>query len=129
MAPEWLGGELVRKNDSRRIRGRLIGQGAVGWGEVMELSEVGKVARLARLKLSEVELQDCHKQLGDILEYVKLLDEVDVTGVAPMSHPVPVQNVFREDVPVESLSRDEALQNACKTDGRFFLVPRILEEK
>ncbi len=95
----------------------------------MELSEVGKVARLARLKLSEAELQDCHKQLGDILEYVKLLDEVDVTGVAPMSHPVPVHNVFREDVPGESLSRDEALQNACKTDGRFFLVPRILEEK
>lgn len=101
----------------------------MGLGGVMELSEVGKVARLARLKLSEAELQDCHKQLGEILEYVKLLDEVDVTGVAPMSHPVPVQNVFREDVPVESLSRDEALQNACKTDGRFFLVPRILEEK
>lgn len=110
------------------VVGGLVGV-AVGWGEVMELSEVGKVARLARLKLSEVELQDCHKQLGDILEYVKLLDEVDVAGVAPMSHPVPVQNVFREDVPVESLSRDEALQNACKTDGRFFLVPRILEEK
>ena len=95
----------------------------------MELTEVSKVARLARLKLSDSEQLDYQKRLGDILDYVKLLDEVDVTDVAPLPHPVPMHNVFRTDQPTESLSRDAALQNACKTDGRFFLVPRILEEK
>ncbi|MBL8813295.1 MAG: Asp-tRNA(Asn)/Glu-tRNA(Gln) amidotransferase subunit GatC [Planctomycetaceae bacterium] len=95
----------------------------------MEISEVRKVANLARLSLTDQELESSRQQLGAILDYVRLLDEVNLDGVAPMPHPVPMNNVFREDVRQESLSREDSLANACKTDGQFFLVPRILEEK
>jgi len=89
----------------------------------MELSDVRKVASLARLALDDEELLASGKQLTSILEYVRLLDEVDITGVAPM------ENVFREDQMLASLPREAALSNAPKTDGEFFVVPKILEEK
>ncbi len=95
----------------------------------MEISEVNKVAALARLSLDESDLADCQTHLGKILDYVRLLEEVDVTDTDPLPHPVPRQNVFREDEVRESLPREAALSNACNTDGQFFLVPRILEEK
>lgn len=95
----------------------------------MELSEVRKVASLARLSLNEQELAACGQQLTVILDYVSLLNEVDTTDVAPMPHPIPAENVFREDVRCDSLLREAALVNAPKTDGQFFLVPKILEEK
>lgn len=95
----------------------------------MELSEIRKVASLSRLALSDDELQASGKQLSVILDYVRLLDEVDTTDVAPMPHPVPAENVFRKDEVQPSLPRDAALSNAPKTDGQFFLVPKILEEK
>ena len=95
----------------------------------MELSDVRKVATLARLSLSEDMLQSSGQQLTKILEYVQLLDEVDITGVEPMTHPVPAENVFRDDVMAASLPREAALSNAPRTDGQFFIVPKILEEK
>jgi aspartyl-tRNA(Asn)/glutamyl-tRNA(Gln) amidotransferase subunit C len=95
----------------------------------MELSDVRKVASLARLALDDEELLASGKQLTSILEYVRLLDEVDITGVEPMTHPVPAENVFREDQMLASLPREAALSNAPKTDGEFFVVPKILEEK
>ena len=95
----------------------------------MELSDVRKVASLARLALDDEELLASGKQLTSILDYVRLLDEVDITGVTPMTHPVPAENVFREDQMLASLPREAALSNAPKTDGEFFVVPKILEEK
>ena len=95
----------------------------------MELSDVRKVATLARLSLSEDMLQSTGQQLTKILEYVQLLDEVDITDVEPLTHPVPAENVFRDDRMVASLPREAALSNAPKTDGQFFMVPKILEEK
>ena len=95
----------------------------------MELAEVRKVASLARLTLNEQELTACGEQLTVILDYVSLLNEVDTTDVAPMPHPIAAENVFRDDEQRESLPREAALANAPKTDGQFFLVPKILEEK
>ena len=95
----------------------------------MELAEVRKVATLARLTLNEQELAACGEQLTVILDYVSLLNEVDTTDIAPMPHPIPAENVFREDEQRASLPREAALANAPKTDGQFFLVPKILEEK
>ena len=95
----------------------------------MQLAEVRKVASLARLSLTEQELTACGAQLTVILDYVSLLNEVDTTDVAPMSHPLPAENVFRVDKETASLPREAALANAPKTDGQFFLVPKILEEK
>lgn len=95
----------------------------------MEIEEVRKVASLARLALSEDELKTYGQQLTQILDYVKLLDEVDIEGVDPMPHAVDLQNVFRQDERRESLPREAALANAPKTDGSYFLVPQILEQK
>ncbi len=95
----------------------------------MEISDVRKVASLARLSLSDEELRSCGDQLNSILDYVRLLDEVDISGVAPMTHPVPAENIFRDDRMMPSLPREAALANAPKTDGQFFEVPKILEEK
>jgi aspartyl-tRNA(Asn)/glutamyl-tRNA(Gln) amidotransferase subunit C len=89
--------------------------------------DVAKVAVLARLKLGEDELDRFASQLGQVLEYVGLLKELDTHGVEPMAHAVEVTNVFREDVPGASLPRDRALANAPRTDGRYFLVPPILD--
>lgn len=95
----------------------------------MDLSDIKKVASLSRLALDDQELQEAGRQLTVILDYVRLLDEVDTTDVAPMSHPIPAENVFRPDEIRSSLPRDAALSNAPKSDGQFFLVPKILDEK
>ena len=95
----------------------------------MDLSEVRKVASLARLSLTESELTTFAQQLTGILDYVQLLDEVDIDGVTPMPHAVDLHNVFREDQQSASLSVHDALSNAPKSDGHYFLFPQILEEK
>ena len=89
--------------------------------------EVRKVAILSRLKLTEAEVQTMTSQLGKVLDYVAILNEVAIEDVEPMAHAAELSNVFREDEPGLSLSREQALANAPKTDGRFFLVPQILE--
>jgi aspartyl-tRNA(Asn)/glutamyl-tRNA(Gln) amidotransferase subunit C len=95
----------------------------------MDPQEVQKVANLARLRLSEEELADCGRQLTTILDYVRTLDEVDTTSVEPLTHAIPSENVFRDDVVRPSLPVSDALANAPKSDGRYFLVPPILEQK
>ncbi|MCA9050509.1 MAG: Asp-tRNA(Asn)/Glu-tRNA(Gln) amidotransferase subunit GatC [Planctomycetaceae bacterium] len=95
----------------------------------MEIDEVRKVAALARLSLSDEELATFGGQLTQILDYVRLLDEVDLTDAEPMPHAIELQNVFRDDVRQASLDREDALANAPKTDGRFFQVPQILDQK
>lgn len=89
--------------------------------------DVVKVAKLSRLKLSDSEIDAIKSQLGRVLEYVDILNEVDTDGVEPMAHAVEQFNVLRDDVSRPSLPREDALSNAPKTDGRFFQVPAILE--
>jgi len=89
--------------------------------------DVQKVATLARLKLTEEELQQIGQQLGGILDYIAVLDEVDVSDVEPMAHVADVSNAFRADETRPRLLREESLSNAPKTDGKYFLVPQILE--
>lgn len=89
--------------------------------------EVLKVAELGRLNLSEAEVEQFTQQLGKILGYVDVLNEVDVSNVEPMAHVADVSNVLRDDVARQSLPRGEALANAPKSDGKFFLVPQIIE--
>jgi aspartyl-tRNA(Asn)/glutamyl-tRNA(Gln) amidotransferase subunit C len=95
--------------------------------EPLNTDDVLKVARLARLKLSDADVQNLSRQLGDILGYIQQLNAVPTDGVEPMVHAVPVENVLRDDTPTPSLARADALQNAPRSDGRFFLVPQILE--
>ncbi|QDT65410.1 Asp-tRNA(Asn)/Glu-tRNA(Gln) amidotransferase subunit GatC [Calycomorphotria hydatis] len=89
--------------------------------------DVKKIASLARLHLSSEELDTYAAQLGGILGYVEMLNEVDTDGIEPMAHAVEQTNVLREDVPTPMFSSEEALSNAPKTDGRYFLVPQIID--
>ena len=95
----------------------------------MERDEVLRVASLARLSLSDQEIDQFSRQLTQILGYVTTLDEVEVESAEPMPHAVDACNVFREDTQGDSLTRDEALANAPQTDGLFFMVPQILDQK
>lgn len=88
---------------------------------------VQKVAMLARLQLSDSEIDALTGQLGGILDFVAMLDEVDVSEVEPMVHAIELTNVTRSDVLQPSLPRATALANAPKTDGKYFLVPAIIE--
>ena len=63
-----------------------------------------------------------------MLDYIDTLNELDTEGIEPMSHVFPVNNVFREDVVKESLSRELALSNAPLKDDGYFRVPKVLED-
>jgi aspartyl-tRNA(Asn)/glutamyl-tRNA(Gln) amidotransferase subunit C len=85
--------------------------------------EVLHVAKLARLALTEEELERFGAQLADILEAVGKVSELDLEGVPPTSHPLDLVNVFGEDEPRPSLPREDALANAPDPEGGFFGVP------
>ena len=90
--------------------------------------EVRHIAKLARLELSDTEVETFSSQLGDILDYMDKLNEVDTTNVEPLSHVHDQVNRLREDKAEPSLTREEALKNAPDTDGTFFKVPRVIKE-
>jgi aspartyl-tRNA(Asn)/glutamyl-tRNA(Gln) amidotransferase subunit C len=93
----------------------------------LSTSDVEYVAKLARLEITEAEKQKFTAQLNDILLYIDQLNELDTTGVAPMSHAIAVTNAFREDRVVESLGTQKALANAPDARGDFFRVPKVIE--
>lgn len=90
--------------------------------------EVQHVARLARLTLTDDELERMREQLDAILAYIDKLRELDVDGVEPTAHAVPLVNVMRDDEVTPSLPQDVALANAPDRAGEFFRVPRIIED-
>ncbi|MDK1019424.1 MAG: Asp-tRNA(Asn)/Glu-tRNA(Gln) amidotransferase subunit GatC [Actinomycetota bacterium] len=88
--------------------------------------DIAKVARLARLALSDEELEMYGAQLGDILEHAERVQALPTEGVAPTSHPLPMVNAFREDVARESLEPASFLSEAPDVKDGQFRVPRIL---
>jgi aspartyl-tRNA(Asn)/glutamyl-tRNA(Gln) amidotransferase subunit C len=90
--------------------------------------DIEKVALLARLQLSESELESMTDELAQVVAYVDLLAEVNTDGVEPMAHAVELTNVFEDDVVRPSLPRDAALDNAPHHDERGYLVPAVLGE-
>jgi aspartyl-tRNA(Asn)/glutamyl-tRNA(Gln) amidotransferase subunit C len=95
---------------------------------VIDRKDVEHVARLARLALSDAELEKMREQLNGILAYIEKLNALDTRDVEPTSHAVPMVNVMRDDAPGPCLPRDEALANAPDRAGEFFRVPRIIED-
>ena len=91
--------------------------------------EVAHLARLARLEVTDDELDAFAGQLDVILESMKTLSEVDTEGVEQTSHAVPLVNVFREDKHQPSLPREDVLAGAPDTAEGRFRVPRILDEE
>jgi aspartyl-tRNA(Asn)/glutamyl-tRNA(Gln) amidotransferase subunit C len=88
--------------------------------------DVAKVGMLARLALSDADLDRMTGELSKIVGFVSLLEELDTSAVEPLAHPLDTQNVFRDDVPKPSLSTAEALQSAPRHDDECFLVPAVL---
>ncbi len=87
------------------------------------------IARLSRLHLTDEEIKYFETQVSQILSFVDKLKEVDVTGVQPTSHPLTLSNVFRADEVRPSLPIEGFLKHAPKARGRFFEVPKIIEDK
>jgi aspartyl-tRNA(Asn)/glutamyl-tRNA(Gln) amidotransferase subunit C len=90
--------------------------------------DVAHVARLARLDLTDDELERFTGQLGAVLEHAADIAALDIADVPPTAHPLPLVNVLRSDVPAPSLDRDEVLAQAPAAEDRRFKVPRILGE-
>ena len=90
--------------------------------------EAEKVAHLARLALTEEELEEYQRQLSNVLDYVAMIDELDLTGIRPTAHAIARENVMREDGVVTSLSLEEVLFNSALHQQDQFLIQSVLEE-
>jgi aspartyl-tRNA(Asn)/glutamyl-tRNA(Gln) amidotransferase subunit C len=90
-------------------------------------ADVRWVAHLARLELSDAELDSMARHLSTILNYVDQLQQINTDNVEPLAHPLPIHNVFRADEPAPSLPVDAALSNAPKREGDFYSVPAVLD--
>src|SRR3954469_604140 len=99
-----------------------------GMAEPISRADVAHVARLARLDVTEDELERFTEQLGAVLEHAADVAALDTAGVPPTAHPLPLVNVLRDDQPRPSLDRDEVLAQAPKAEDGQFWVPRILGE-
>ena len=91
--------------------------------------EVAHLADLARIDLSDAELDHLAPQLAVILDSIKSISEVAAEDIPPTSHPMPLTNVFREDVSRPGLAAEEALAGAPQVEEQRFAVPRILGEE
>ena len=89
--------------------------------------DIEKVARLARLELSEEEHKTFGNQLEQILTYMEQLNRLDTAGVEPTSHAIPIYNVFREDEVRPSIPQEEVLAISPDEEDGHFKVPRIIE--
>lgn len=89
-------------------------------------AKVQEVAVLARLNLSETELEEYTGQLCDILEWIQKLEKLDTKELEPTVHVLPVYNVFREDIVKDSIDREEALKGAPEVYEGQFRVPKIV---
>jgi len=90
-------------------------------------AEVAHIAHLSRLDFTDAEMERFTHQLNDILTYMDKLREVDTEGVAPTAHAIELNNVFREDVVMPSLTNAEALANAPDARGGCLRVPKVVE--
>ncbi|MBO0693706.1 MAG: Asp-tRNA(Asn)/Glu-tRNA(Gln) amidotransferase subunit GatC [Acidimicrobiaceae bacterium] len=91
-------------------------------------AEVAHVARLARLALTETELETFTGQLAAVLDHAADVEALDTSGVPPTAHPLPLVNVLRDDIPQPVLDREEILAQAPATEDHRFRVPRIIGE-
>ena len=88
--------------------------------------EVSHVADLARLYMSQEEIDAMAKQLDDILTYVAKLNELDTGSIVPTTHAISIVNAFREDEEKLSLEREKTLANAPQQNSESFVVPKVI---
>ena len=94
----------------------------------VETIDIDYVAKLARIELTEEEKALFSDQLGQVLEHFEQLKAVNVDGVEPMAHAVPVVNVWAEDTPGSVFSPEEALLNASEVENNQLVLPKIVGE-
>ena len=98
-------------------------------GNEFTKDDLDSLSKLAMLNLSDEEKEKLIPQLNEIIKYFKKLNDLDTKNIKPITHPIEgLKNVFREDVPKESLSNEEALKNAQHKKDGYFKAPRILKE-
>ena len=90
--------------------------------------EILKIASLAKLDLSDEEVSLYTDQINEILEYMNQLDELDTEDIEPLSHVLDQINMTRKDEQTPSLTREEALKNAPKSDDDYFFVPNVIDK-
>ena len=90
-------------------------------------NEVAHVANLARLEISELEMDEFTIQLNAILEYADKLNQLNTEDITPTAHVMPINNVFREDEIAPCLPREAALANAPEEEDGMFRVPPVIE--
>lgn len=88
---------------------------------------ISRLEKLARLQLTESERDEFARDLGNILDMVDKLREIDTSGVAPLSYPTESTAAWRDDEVGEQLTQQEALKNAPQHDNQFFRVPKIIK--
>jgi aspartyl-tRNA(Asn)/glutamyl-tRNA(Gln) amidotransferase subunit C len=88
---------------------------------------VGYVAQLCRLELTAEETAQFQAQLSGVIEYMKKIDQLDLTGIEATAHAVPAYDVYREDVPVPSLPLEDVLRNAPQANQNQFSVTKVVE--
>ena len=94
----------------------------------LERSQVEHIASLARIGLTEDEIEMFGEQLSQILEQFEVLNELDTSGVTPPGHAGGLQTVMRDDLAEDSLDSEDVLKNAPRREGEFFRVNAVLEE-
>jgi aspartyl-tRNA(Asn)/glutamyl-tRNA(Gln) amidotransferase subunit C len=90
---------------------------------MIDREQVLHVARLARLRLDEGEVERMSSELSTILDHIETIEQLDLDGVDPTSHVVELENVLRQDEPRPSIARERALENAPESSGEGFRVP------
>jgi len=98
-------------------------------GNEFTKDDLDSLSKLAMLNLSDEEKEKLIPQLNEIIKYFKKLNDLDTKNIKPITHPIEgLKNVFREDIPKESLTNEEALKNAQHKKDGYFKAPRILKE-
>jgi aspartyl-tRNA(Asn)/glutamyl-tRNA(Gln) amidotransferase subunit C len=93
----------------------------------VDAATVTRIARLARIRIEESEVERYQDELNVILGFVEQLDEVDVTGVEPMTSVMPMQLRRRDDVVTDGGYADQVVTNAPLSEDDFFMVPKVVE--
>ena len=95
--------------------------------EMIQKRDVKHVAKLARLNLTEDEVESFTQQLGNILDYIHNLEKIDTEQIEPTAHVLTIRNVFRDDELKKSLDLETVFNNASKKEGGYFKTPKIME--
>ncbi|KTR08445.1 glutamyl-tRNA amidotransferase [Aureimonas ureilytica] len=93
----------------------------------VDTATVRRVARLARIAVSDEDVATMEGELNAILGFVEQLREVDVTGIAPMTSVIPMQMKKRQDAVTDGRKSDDIVANAPATEDHYFLVPKVVE--